>query len=824
MEQIWLPVLGLIFILTLAALLLPVANKMNFPHTVLLAVVGILLGLLTDATANFLPHGFLMDASRSLSSIHITADMVMFVFLPALVFESALSIDVQRLLEDIGPILFLAIIGLLISTIAVALPLHWITGMGLVVCLLLGCIVSATDPVAVVALFKELGAPKRLNILVEGESLFNDATAIVLYTILVAMVLAGGEANVLGGLWEFLRVFAGGIIVGYIAARIFAWIIERLRKQTLVCITLTITLAYFSFIVAEHYLHVSGVMAVVAAGLVMGSVGRTALSPDAFHALHETWGQLGFWAISIIFVLVGLAVPELLAAIDADLLIGLVVVIAATSVARAMVIYGLMPIVSALRVGQKVSVAFRTVMVWGGLRGAVSLALALAVFENAEIGSDTRQFIAVLVTGFVLFTLFVQATTIRHLMAWFGLNELTPRDQAIRDRAMAQTLANVTENAALAIEGRDIEDDFIKSQLKDYERRVETANEKAQAIKDMTETDWITVGLATYVAQEKSRYFNLFGQGFLSVQALRQLVIRVEDIADALRARGIEGYEDAVERSFNFNRQFHGAVQLQRRTGWSKPLARALALRFEVQSAMRDTIRAELDTGESEVRAIVGDAADKVLELMRQRLEAVTLSVASIRLQYPEYVHAVEKWNMIRFALRVEQLDYRRLLDKAIISQDIFDDLMAGIGSRTGALTVRPRLDLSIDTDTLVRKVPFLAQLAPDRISVISKMLKPYVTIPSETVITKGETGSEMYFISSGCLQVELEDQNVQLGSGDIFGEIALLSEVPRTANVKSLGFCELLMLDRRDFIPFLNANKDLKAHIKAVAAERHVQ
>jgi CPA1 family monovalent cation:H+ antiporter len=179
---------------------------------------------------------------------------------------------------------------------------------------------------------------------------------------------------------------------------------------------------------------------------------------------------------------------------------------------------------------------------------------------------------------------------------------------------------------------------------------------------------------------------------------------------------------------------------------------------------------------------------------------------------------------MIRFALRVEQLDYRRLLDKAIISQDIFDDLMAGIGSRTGALTVRPRLDLSIDTDTLVRKVPFLAKLAPDRISVISKMLKPYVTIPSETVITKGETGSEMYFISSGCIQVELEDQNVQLGSGDIFGEIALLAEVPRTANVKSLGFCELLMLDRRDFIPFLNANKDLKAHIKAVAAERHVQ
>jgi CPA1 family monovalent cation:H+ antiporter len=160
-------------------------KQVNFPHTVLLAAVGIFLGLLAEAAAIHLPSGFLADTFHSLSSFQITGDMVMFVFLPALVFESALSIDAHRLMEDMGPILFLAVVGLLISTFAVALPLQWVTGMGLVVCLLLGCIVSATDPVAVVAIFKELGAPKRLNILVEGESLFNDAMAIVLFSILV---------------------------------------------------------------------------------------------------------------------------------------------------------------------------------------------------------------------------------------------------------------------------------------------------------------------------------------------------------------------------------------------------------------------------------------------------------------------------------------------------------------------------------------------------------------------------------------------------------------------------------------------------------------
>ena len=747
-------------------LLLPAANRLNFPHTVLLAVVGIVLGLLADAATTHLPHGILSDAFRSLSSLHITADMVMFVFLPALIFESALSIDVHRLMEDIGPILFLAVIGLLISTFTVGLPLHWATGMGLVVCLLLGSIVSATDPVAVMALFKELGAPKRLNILVEGESLFNDATAIVLYSILVSMVLAGGEANVLGGIWEFLRVFAGGVIVGYVIARIITWIIERLRKLTLVCITLTITLAYLAFIVAEHYLHVSGVMAVVTAGLVVGSIGRTAISPDAFHALHETWGQLGFWAMSVIFVLVGLAVPELLAAIDKGLLIGLIIVILAASVARAAVIYGLIPVVSALRMGQSVNIAFRTVMFWGGLRGAVSLALALAIFENEAIGPEIRQFIAVLVTGFVLFTLLFQATTIRQVMGWLGLDELTPRDQANRDRATEQILTDITIGAAQAIERHDVERDLAESLVEDYRRRVEAANEKVQGIEGMSVADWVTVGLATFVAQEKSNYFDQFGQGFLSVQVLRHSIVIVDDISDALRSRGVEGYRDAVERSLGFDRQFRAAMQMQRRTGWSKPLARALSIRFEVLSAMRDAIRDELEDSESEVRALVGEAAEnRVLELIGERLEAVSFNISAIRLQYPDYARAVEKRHLTRIALRLEELNYKNKVDKALISQDVYDDLMSGIAERARTLDVRPKLDLGLEPDNLVRKVPFLAELSADRIRTITGMLNPYLTIPGEEVITKGETGSGMYFISSGCVLVELENENVHLGT-----------------------------------------------------------
>ena len=178
------------------------------------------------------------------------SDVIIFVFIPALVFESALQIDVRRLMEEMPSILFLAIIGLLVSTAAIGYAISWASGWNIVVCLLLGAIVSATDPVAVVAIFKELGAPKRLGMLIEGESLFNDATAIVLFTILVAMVAGGAEVDLAGGAMDFVRVFLGGVIVGYIVARLFCLVIARLRRMPLVEITLTINLAFLSFTIA----------------------------------------------------------------------------------------------------------------------------------------------------------------------------------------------------------------------------------------------------------------------------------------------------------------------------------------------------------------------------------------------------------------------------------------------------------------------------------------------------------------------------------------------------------------------------------------------
>lgn len=279
MHATFLWVFGLIGLLTLASLLLPLAHRIRFPFTVLLAAAGGLLGALVLSVGESRLPGALGDFVQALDTLDITSEAIFLVFLPTLIFESALNINIRHLAADIAPILLLAIIGLLISTGVVGLSVWGVTGVSLIACLLIGTITASTDPVAVIAVFKDLGAPKRLAILVEGESLFNDATAIVLFTVLAARLTEGGEVSLLGAAGDFVKVFLGGIATGLLASWGMAWVIGRMRKLPLVQITLTICLAYLSFLVAERYLHVSGVMAVVTAGLMINRSIASARSP-----------------------------------------------------------------------------------------------------------------------------------------------------------------------------------------------------------------------------------------------------------------------------------------------------------------------------------------------------------------------------------------------------------------------------------------------------------------------------------------------------------------------------------------------------------------
>src|SRR6516162_7315578 len=247
-------------LLVVVAVSQPVAVRLKVAPVVLLAVIGVAIG---GASAVLLhtPVGERFGNVASLfADLPVGAETFIYVFLPLLVFEGAITVDVRRMLEDAAPILMLAVVATVVATAVVGVALWPISGQPLVVCLLLGSVVATTDPAAVIAVFRDVGAPARLTRLVEGEALLNDAAAIVMFTVLLGMIVSGRQPDVVGGAAQFLLSFFGGAALGVLAGRALLQLIPWTRDDRLAEATLTVPLPYLVFIVAAQVVHVSGVV------------------------------------------------------------------------------------------------------------------------------------------------------------------------------------------------------------------------------------------------------------------------------------------------------------------------------------------------------------------------------------------------------------------------------------------------------------------------------------------------------------------------------------------------------------------------------------
>ena len=443
MHETVLTVFTVTAMLGLVSLLLPLAERFSIPYSVLLALVGIAIGAATHIPQPYLHGGALRDIIGTLHDFGLSAESLLYIFLPALLFDAALNVDVQQLGDEVAPVLLLAVIGVVVCTLVVGFALWPLAPVGVLACIVLGAIIATTDPAAVVAIFRDIGAPRRLSTLVQGESLFNDAAAIAIYSLAVAILTGARPAHPGDGVLIFVRQFGGGIAVGYMTGWLAALSMPVLRSIRLAEATLTIGFAYAIYIICDHYLHVSGVVAVAAAALAVSGEGRRRLAPSNFESLVTTWEQLAFWASSLIFLFAAMRTPELLVHATWRDLALLGALIAAALAARALTLYGLIPVLSFARIAQPIGRNYKLFMLWGGMRGAVSLALALAVTEEMSVPPEIRQFVGVLATGFVLFTLLVTAPTMRPLMRLLKLNDAPPAEIALRERVIGLSLATI---------------------------------------------------------------------------------------------------------------------------------------------------------------------------------------------------------------------------------------------------------------------------------------------------------------------------------------------------------------------------------------------
>ena len=343
----------IIELLLVASLVAIAVRRLRIPYTVALVLVGLLL------------------TSQSSVSFELTPDLILALFVPPLVFEAAFHLDLKELQRNLTLILFLAIFGVIMTTLIVGGLLSVTTTLSLTSALVFGSLIAATDPVAVVALFRLLGVPRRLSVLVEGESLLNDGTALVLFNLMLAIALTG-QFNFVQSLGDFLRVSVGGIAVGLLMGWITSRLISRIDDY-LIEITLTTVLAYGSYLLAENF-HFSGVLAVVAAGLIAGSLGPRGMSPSTRIVLFNFWEYVTFLVNSLVFLLIGLEV-DIFALIGnwQTILMEIIIVLSA----RAVVVYSINWITALF--SNPIPLRWQHIQTWGGLRGALSLALALSL-------------------------------------------------------------------------------------------------------------------------------------------------------------------------------------------------------------------------------------------------------------------------------------------------------------------------------------------------------------------------------------------------------------------------------------------------------------
>src|SRR6185312_4544956 len=364
------------------------------PYTLALVIVGLITSQL-----KFLP------------AVHISPDLILLIFLPALLFEASWNLDLARLRENLVPILWLAFAGVLVSVGIVGSVLHYAAGLDWPTAMLFGAIISATDPISVLALFRKLGAPERLAVIIEGESLFNDGTAVVVFRIISGIAVGvtattSYSKTALAAIGMFFLSCLGGLIigavVGFVASKITTYFDDHLLE-----ITLTTISAYGSFILAET-VGVSPVIAVVIAGIVIGNYGRRkSMSANTQIAVDSFWEYAAFVVNSLVFLLIGLEIPLGLLTEHVNVIFWAVLVML---LARAISLYGLLQISN--QVSKPISGKWQHVLFWGGLRGSLSIAMVLSL----PLTLPGRVQLIAMTFGAVTFSLLIQGLTVSPLL------------------------------------------------------------------------------------------------------------------------------------------------------------------------------------------------------------------------------------------------------------------------------------------------------------------------------------------------------------------------------------------------------------------------
>jgi NhaP-type Na+/H+ or K+/H+ antiporter len=770
-------------------------RKSPLPYTVTLLVIGLVLGAmnrlgwfgefsLSNITLNLDFLGKSLDWAGT-----IDPHLILFVFLPTLIYEAAYAIDIHTFKKTSANAFLLAVPGILIAlflTGAFVMMIRYF-GWGFgqwnwTLALLFGAVVSATDPVAVVSLLKELGASKKLGTLIEGESLLNDGTAIVFFMVFLAAITGEGSGS--SPLSDFLRVGLGGIAVGLL----FGWIaigwVKKVFNDAMIEITVIIAAAYLTFYVAEHFFHVSGVLGVVTMGLLMAGVGKTRISPEVEHFLHDFWELAAFIANTLIFLIVGVVIANQ-AKISLNNIVLLLLIYVGVHLARAVVILVLFPVMR--KAGYGLSLKNGYVLWWGALRGAIALALALIVSAEEKIPQDIRDQFLFLTAGLVTLTLLVNATTIKLLLNKLGLMQIAPA-KAMMMASANRYLRQSTENALQ----KSKKERFLNRA--NWEKVYEYLPEDQQyhSEQNIKIESAIAETRMRILEKEKSSYWSQFKEGMLGPVAVRKLTEAVNEIIDEGGLISLSQRKD-LEQEWKTPRFFSRlqSVWLLRRVSQSFFIdrlaisydsARGFVFAQEESLKLLENMSISSDSDNSELSQVELEMLES--EINENRIHGLTF-LRNLRNTHPDIYSAVTTRYAIRTVLNYERRTIEKLLNKGRLDSGEAKKMVSRVEERMKRLVDSPpSLELPKPSE-LLREVSWLKSLNRKEWNKITGAFQVRNFSVGEVMVREDSDDDGLFILVHGQVSVSIGGERVDLlGPGSVIGEMMVLSGLPRTATV----------------------------------------
>ncbi len=776
---------GVASLLVLAAIALTVARRIHVPFAVAMLVSGFALSQLAHWGPEFV-GAYLVP--------RVSPELILFLFLPALIFEPAFQIDLRELRRNFAPVFTLAAPGLLLSIAIIGSLVWWLTPLDLGLSLLLGSILSALDPVAVVALYRRLGVPLRITAILEGESLLGGTGAIVVSRVLVGITAAGALTS--GGAWqglgELFVMGVGGAAVGWAAALVWGWLLAQSEGDPFVETALTTALAYASYLLAELVFGVSGVTATLAAGLTLGIWGRTKIHASVEAYTEKFWDFAAAVSGALVFLLLGLKVELAALASSWNLIL---VAIAGMLVARAAALYLLAPLASRFTKQASLAAPEQGAIFWGGLRGTVAAALVLSLGNTPFAPS----FVAV-VTAAILFSVLAQGLTLESLIRALGLERRPLADRVGRDEGLATAMRRSSRETpelkrgahfstrSGGNPGAKMEDDLrrMRDEIEGVARTAMEADQERSLL------------LMRCFEAERTFYDDVFGKAHLSERAYRDLRYSVIVQAEAVRFNEALPQATLHLGGARLVDGVLGAFDLQRRRQVVNDYETAWG-RFQSSSHILGVL------DELAARTITPDEIVFWVRSIYEGWQSSALKrINETAAQFPEFVNVMQGRMADRLAAQAESEIIESGAREGSIPAKKADAQTQELAKSIRSLRGGAAPLLEINPVEALRKTVFFMEIPTPELERIARVLRPRTIPDYQPIPGCGVQSGSMFVIARGIVQGSIEESGHKRvvetwGAGDIFGNTTLLGREAEATQCRAISPCILYALRAKD-------------------------